>query len=208
MRYVALAAVVALFGGYVVGQQPVVPEPADDLEPPASSDKDAPGLSQGHRAIIGHSITKPKRSAEAATEKRVPNSIDGQPSTEGWLYVPSANVAVPAQLLERKRALGLIDSEAHPGFTEGERPSWWKGHFYDAGSSEPRVEKNAPQPVGRYVPFGNDLLLDTTNGTLYRINGRVWVDVVKMKEPKTQAVAPVDDSGIDGIDVDDLLRSN
>jgi len=36
--------------------------------------------------------------------------------------------------------------------------------------------------VGRYVPFEGGKMLDTTNGTLYRIDADAWVDVVKMKE--------------------------
>ncbi len=39
----------------------------------------------------------------------------------------------------------------------------------------------AVNPVGRYVPFGNDRMLDTTNGTLFRIEGKSWVPAVELQ---------------------------
>lgn len=45
------------------------------------------------------------------------------------------------------------------------------------------AESKAPAVnlVGRYVPFGNDRMLDTTNGTLFRIEGKSWVPAVELQ---------------------------
>lgn len=44
-----------------------------------------------------------------------------------------------------------------------------------------RVAGKEAGAVGRYVPFGTDRLLDTTNGTLFQISGDAWVQIVELK---------------------------
>lgn len=61
--------------------------------------------------------------------------------------------------------------------------------------------------VGRYAPFGNDRLLDTTNGTLYHSNGKEWVVSVELKvlsyemiDDAKQNAAPVEEPQYEIVD--------
>jgi hypothetical protein len=123
MRYVALAALVVLVGGYVVGQQP-----ATESKPTGEESADqfytvGPGFERG--------TTDPIKAAASSLAKAL-------------------------------------------------------------------AESKAPEvgPVGRYVPFGNDRLLDTTNGTLFRINGDEWVQVVEMRYLSYEMVDEMQKAGL------------
>ena len=73
----------------------------------------------------------------------------------------------------------------------GSNPHYqWSGGDSDVGKVQ--VSGHAPT-VGRYVPFGVGMMLDTTNGTLYAMGGNStrWTVAAEFDEtPQADVVAP------------------